>query len=283
MPVWGRPRAALGMRLAALTLLVACPIGEGPDALEAGPDDGLRLGQSLVYTLDWDREGVTLHETGWSAINDLGFEFEFQQAFATTYSLELVPCDPVSRPDGGLGDLVERVLGWIGPRKAFAGHGGAPFNPTRLGQSLVESIHGAVPFVSAPMTADGNTYCQFHYLVARAHGGTQQLPETLDYLGRSAILQGRWRQADGPWQDFDWRSEVPWGEMKPLEPAVADGPLSADAPTQVLVTRPLHGLLRALDPVQMRPEVLANTVIKNMVQGTRIEIRTAHGRWRSQP
>ena len=54
-------------------------------------------------------------------------------------------------------------------------------------------------------------------------------------------------------------------------------------PTEVLVIRPLDGLMRGLDPVEMRAEVLGNQVVKNMVEGTRIEIRTARGLWRSPP
>ena len=268
----------------ACALLIACPIPSGGHSFDASSvGDKITLDASLVYTLDWDREGVTFLGTGWSTVNDLGFEFEIRQAFATTYSMELVPCDSEARPDAGLGDLVERVLEWIGPSKAFAGHGGAPFNPTRLGQSLVESVHNVVPFVSAPIAVEGATYCQFHYLVARAHGGTQQLPGTLDYVGHSAIFEGRWRQSEGPWQDFQWKSQLPWGEILALESVAGADKQPVGAPTEVLVIRPLAGLMRGLDPVEMRAEVLGNQVVKNMVEGTRIEIRTARGLWRSPP
>ena len=269
--------------LAALALLGACPVSHGGGPLEAGPNDGLELGESLVYALDWDQDGVTFQETGWSTVNDLGFEFELYQGFATTYSLELVPCDPVTAADAGLGDLVERVLQWVGPRRAHAGHGGAPFNPTRLGQSMVEAIHLAEEVVSPSMTAQPTPYCQFHYLVARAHGGTQQMPEVIDMLGQSVVFRGRWRRGEDPWTDFDWRSQLPWGEMIPLEPVPDAEGQQPGATARVHVERPLAGLLKGLDPEQMRPEVLGNTVVKNMVQDTRVEVRTAHGLWQSPP
>jgi len=271
--------------LGALALLCACPLGHSSDLAEAGPDgdsSGLQLGEALIYTLDWDRESVLFQGAQWSVVNELGFEFEIQQAYTTTYSLELVPCDPVTASDGGLGDLVERVLQWIGPRRAYAGHGGAPFNPTRLGQSMVEAVHMAEEVVSPSMTAQPTSYCQFHYLVARAHGGTQQMPEVIDMLGQSALVRGRWRRGEDPWMDFDWRSQLPWGEMIPLEPVPDAEGQQPGSIARVHVERPLAGLLKGLDPETMGSEVLANTLVKQMVQGTRIEIHTEQGLWRSK-
>ena len=86
-----------GLMAVGALLVAVCQLGcfsgvEGPDPDAQGSE--LQLSGDLVYTLDWDRTGVVFGEGSWSASNELGFEFEIDQAYAVTYSLELVPCDP---------------------------------------------------------------------------------------------------------------------------------------------------------------------------------------------
>ena len=276
-----------GLMAVGALLVTVCQLGcssgvEGPDPDAQGSE--LQLSGDLVYTLDWDRTGVVFGEGSWSASNELGFEFEIDQAYAVTYSLELVPCDPVPDLDAGIGDMASWLLEWLGSRRAHAGHSGSPFNPTRLGQSMVESVHEARAYVSPVMSSQDVAYCQFHYLVARAHGGTQRLPDAYDLMGQSAAFAGRWRRGPGAWSDFEWRTNLPWGEVISLDRVDVPGAeFESNAMTRVRLQRPLRGLLKSLDPESMSPTVLANIMVKQLVQGTEVQIETPQGVWRSPP
>lgn len=283
--------ASVRVRLCLVTLsaLAACsgPKSGAAEAGQSGSDAAhLNLGGQLIYTLDWDRRGIQTDETEgrWTATNELGLEFELTQAYAVTYSLELVPCVWPPEEDAGLGDLARRLWEFLGPRQAYAGHDGEAANPTRIASSRAEPIHEPQAYVSPIVSSQSTSYCQLHYLVARAHGGTEQLPEAPDMLGRSAYLSGRWRAPGGDWTSFQWSTDLPWGELLQLHfDDEESSEVARGDPTRVVITRPLAGLLTGVDPRQMGAQVLANTVIKQMVLGTRVRVETATGVWTSPP
>ena len=110
---------------------------------------------------------------------------------------------------------------------------------------MVESVHEAQAYVSPVMSSQDVAYCQFHYLVARAHGGTQRLPDAYDLMGQSAAFAGRWRRGPGAWSDFEWRTNLLWGEVLSLEKVDVPGAgTESNAMTRVRLQRPLRGLFR---------------------------------------
>ena len=268
---------------AATRLISAFLICAGSACLDAAPasPDRLILGERLVYTLDWDRAGIELAPGGgWRAVNALGFEFELAQGYLTTNRMELLPCDWGEDRDGGVLDVVSEALGWLTGKRALAGHGEDAPNPTRV-LNFAEPLHAARVLAYSTHETEPVAYCQFSFASARADVATVDKPEEPSISGQSLRMLGRWRAgSQAAWQVFDWSTPLPRGAFYTLrfdQPDLA----ARDDLVEVTVRRPLAFLFDALDPELDSPQVLANKALANLVNGLRVELRTAGAAWRT--
>lgn len=180
---------------------------------------------TLTYQLEWDWGQATPDEAGgWTVVNDLGYTIHLETGYLVSYSAQLIECEhehTASRLDTLIAPFVIK--------SAAAGHGGDT-DPSEIDGGLVESL-------SKPHNQTwGNlqisqtiTYCQAHYLIARAGTVAQPIPTEVDMLGASLWLQGTYQAPDSPHM-------IPFV----IKTSLANGTIAEFATSEALTTAGIH-------------------------------------------
>ena len=176
----------------------------GADVLiDTRDDDGDPIVREEVrYTLDWHRGETRLHpDGGWTVRNDLGYDVHVTGGRLVTRNLELIPCHALADQSARA-----RLLRWLEPTAALAGHSSLTPNESKISDSFEEDLSKPERTFLEGQTVTDREYFRAHYPVARPTG-TGSGARTLE-------VEGRWiREADGANGAFDirWqRSSTEW-------------------------------------------------------------------------
>jgi hypothetical protein len=234
-----------------------------------------RTAHQVRYQLDWVWDGATktADGTAWEVTNDLGYRVGVTRGYVTSYSMELVECpkDTAAIPVAGLG----RLLWSIVEATAYAGHATGTPNPAAIRPMQVESLTApTVRQVGAVLLAP-QTYCQLHYLVARAGREAPGLPADLDMVDTSLHIDGTYRApgttADTP---FTLHTSVAYGAL--FDHTVSSSALmlvdTGSSTTEVTVRRHLGRIFDGVDFVKMTDRMMAGQVLKSLIDHVEVEI-----------
>ncbi|MCB9594428.1 MAG: hypothetical protein H6719_16975 [Sandaracinaceae bacterium] len=243
--------------LASLTcVLGACMAGRAP---------GL-WASSVTYALHFDRAGVSdLPDGGFSTTTAEGLEVRLHRGYLLQSSLTLVDCLGVGGDawDDYMASLLTVPL-------ARAGHTGSA-DPSELIRPRfldLATADGDLEF--GTVTMPEARYCRVHHLVAGSYDEAAiegPLPEGVDPILTTLVLEGEWRSAGGDWAAFDARSTLSSGALHDL-PDVLEGGLDGSHAT-VTVSRDLARMFDGVD-FDAEPE---RTVLRNLVVDAPVAVR----------
>lgn len=229
---------------------------------------------TLSYELTWNLRDITPEEDGtlrWQT--NLGYELRLVEGFLTSFSAQVVPCDPAQST--GLTPLLE-ALGF--PRPAFAGHGSADTNPAALTTPHIERLTPlprSHAFGEASVSA--GTFCQTHYLIAGATENATNLPSSPNMLGTSLYLRGHFREAQSQrWRDFEVHTALANGLLAPLqtiEGRSVDQISSSTGEVTVMIERTLAGFFEDVDFKDVTPTKLERQLLSSVIAHTRTRVR----------
>lgn len=229
--------------------------------------------QSIQYQYALESAGAQPNPAGgWRVTLPSGQKLHVCRGWATLYTAQLVPCQQNGKTTtpASLGFL--RLLA---PPQAFAGHS-KQLDPSGLNPPMVLPLDKPGLFPLALKTFPAQTYCQAHFLMARATQEAVGLPADVDMVRTSLHLEGTLESASG-------------ASLKTLtiHTPVAHGKL-VDLPQEVLTRAAQHGgkleitlhqsLGTLFDQVQLEqlPEPrLARAVLQNLIDHTALEVKEA--------
>jgi hypothetical protein len=235
----------------------------------------IRTAHQVRYHLDWawDDANRTADGTAWEVGNDLGYRVRVTRGYVTSYSMELVECPKdAATPVASLGTLLWSAVG----STAYAGHATGTPNPAAIRPMQVESLTAPTARQVAVVLLSPQTYCQLHYLVARAGREAPGLPADVDMVDASLHIDGTYQApettTDTP---FTLHTAVAYGALfdhtvNPAAPLHVDTGSSATATT---VRRHLGRIFDGVDFVTMTDRVIAGQVLKSLLDHVEVEIK----------
>lgn len=251
--------------LALLALVCAAGCRETRDPSPAAP-------HAIRYRLAWDTADAKAADAGvFTTTTDRGYRIRITRGYLTNYSMELVECAPPVAPLALLGSVLSTAV----EGTAYAGHASGTPNPAAVRPMQVESLTAPVALAAGRATPPAQTYCQLHYLIARAGAEARGLPSDLDMVDVSLHIEG----------DY-----TPPGVSKPLllklHTAIANGvlldhveapaaPLRVDtgrAATRVTIRRHLTRAFDGIDFATVAESAVAERVLQSLVDHVDVEI-----------
>lgn len=238
-----------------------------------------RTAHQVRYRLDWVWDGVTKISDGaaWEVTNDLGYRVRVTRGYVTSYSMELVECpkDTAATPVASLGTLLRSIV----EATAYAGHATGTPNPAAIRPMQVESLTAPTAREVGAVLLAPQTYCQLHYLVARAGRDARGLPADLDMVDTSLHIDGTYRApgttADTP---FTLHTAVAYGALFDHamgSPAAIHVDTGTSA-TQVTVRRHLGRIFDSVDFVKVTDRMMAGQVLKALIDHVEVEIESVN-------
>ncbi|MBI3782065.1 MAG: hypothetical protein HY270_01550 [Deltaproteobacteria bacterium] len=235
-----------------------------------------RPAHGVSYLLDWKKSKVEeAAGAGWEVTNDLGYRVHVSHGYLVTRSLELIPCNPVPPPVS----LLDRLDDVIGPRRAYAGHS-AIADPSATKNAEVESLLSPQSHYAATLYPGAQTYCQAHYLIARADRQATGLPTEVDLVDQSLRIEGWFRQpGQAQEQSFTVVTAVANGRLFDLPRAASHEAFALDTASEsgvVVVRRDLDTIFDHVDFSVMNDKRIGREVLQNLINATEIELRVNH-------
>lgn len=233
--------------------------------LAAACDSGPPKPVDVRFDLAWYTQGVALGDGRATFTSDTGYVIELDRLEVTTYSVELMPCEPLPRKQSGLS-----LIG-----TAWAGHqSGHP--PTRTNAAGFEAPLKTTVITMDKIAVPDVAYCAAHYLIGRL----LDPPPGADPAAASATtgfslrLHGRYRKTDGEaWTDLDLDSPVAHGILVNFtDPKNGARLKSGDA---VRVTRKLAPIFDGVDFGAMDPAAQVRQILRQIVSSTVVSWHTA--------
>lgn len=260
---------ALGVGLLALSLGGCQQSASAPKSSSA---------HRVAYRLDWlwDDAKKTADGAALEVTTNLGYRVRVTRGYVTTYSMELVECpkDTGATPVARLGALLWSAV----ESTAYAGHATGTPNPAAIRPMQVESLtQPAAHDVGAVMLAP-QTYCQLHYLVARAGRDAPGLPGDLDMVDVSLHVDGSYR-APGASADVPFTLHTASANGTVLDRTVNSTAIRVDTgsdATQVTVRRHLGRIFDGVDFGEMTDKMAAGQVLKSLVDHVEVEMTSLH-------
>ena len=223
---------------------------------------------TITYILDWSSERARVESDTLTLETDLGYRVVINRGYTIAYSVQLVECpdeeEPIDVP--GIG---HRLLRLLGPRVARAGHSELAPNPAAVETSHAENILVQAPIEMGQVTLSAGRYCQFHYLVARGQRETVALPDDIDMVGMSVLLEGTYQRSDEEPVAFSISTTRAYGLLTDLVPADTSEALEVDMGYHdviMRVTRDLDRLFDGVDFETMTEEQQASQVLEQIVE-----------------
>lgn len=243
-------RARLIVLTALLALAAAC--GQKP-----------RAPVNVQFDLAWDTAGAKVDGGHALMTTDTGYEVELDRLALTTYSVELMPCQPLPPPK-------KAAISFIGT--AWAGHeAGHP--ATRTNKAGFEA-----PLTAAARTMDripvpDVAYCGAHYLIGRLLDPPPGM-DPADTVGFSLRAHGRYRKAgEDVWTELTLDSPVAHGILVNF-PDGAKGTRFKDGDV-VVMTRKLGPMFNGVDFAAMDEAAVVRQILRQLVSGTVVSWHTA--------
>jgi hypothetical protein len=229
------------------------------------------------YQLDWAVDHVERAATGssWEVVNDLGYRVHVNRGYVVSYSMELVECprDVAATPVARLGTLLWSAV----EATAYAGHSTGTPNPAAIRAMQVESLTAPTVRDAGVVMLSAQTYCQVHYLVARANRDASGLPAEIDMVDSSLHIDGTYQAPGGSAEvPFTVHTAAAYGALfdhiiNSSAPIHVD---TGDSATQVIVRRHLGKIFDAVDFAQMKVPVIANQILNSLIDHVEIEINS---------
>lgn len=232
-----------------LLLLAACDPGPPPPV-------------NVQFDLAWDAGGVVLDDRRAAFATDTGYEVELDHLTVTTYSVELMPCEPLPPPK-------RAALAFIGT--AWAGHeAGHP--PTRTNRAAFEAPLSAPAITMDRIATPDVAYCGAHYLIGRLLDPPPGM-SAADTVGFSLRAHGRYRKAGTEsWSELALDSPVAHGILMNF-PDAAKGARFKDG-TVVRVTRKLAPMFDGVDFAAMDQAAQVRQILRQIVSGAVVSWHT---------
>ena len=217
---------------------------------------------SVHYALSFSQGRATmLAEGGFSVTNDLGYEVTIQSGYLVTYSASLIHCHD---------ETDSLALFSLGIRSAYAGHSGiSDFSAMEIPH--VESLTAPVALDLGTIGFPAATYCQLHYLIARADDDAVGMPEDADMDRISLRVSGHYRAPGGADAlAFDLSTSAANGSVTDLGPLLEGADCEEGAGLDVTVERDLGTLFDGAELDQMSDDALASRLLENLITHARI-------------
>lgn len=229
--------------------------------LAAACDPGPPRPVNVRFDLAWDTAGVEINDGKATFTSDTGYVIELDRLAVTTYSVELMPCQPLPQKRAGLS-----LVG-----TAWAGHqAGHP--PTRTNAAGFEAPLKAATLTMDKVPVPDVAYCGAHYLIGRLLDpppGADPATTT----GFSLRMHGRYRKAGGDvWADLDLDSPVAHGILVDFAGA-KNGTRFKDGDV-VQMTRKLAPLFNGVDFGGMDQAAQVRQILRQIVSGTVVSWHT---------
>ncbi len=238
-----------GHRIRLATLLAALLAGCG-DA-PAAPPPPEPASHDVAYLLSWDDASITRHTDGWSTTNDVGTTITVHRGWWVSFSADLVACDPSA-------SLWDRLV-----PDAFAGHS-TTIGPATVSAPVVESLTAMQSTELGRVHLDANTFCQAHYLAARAPNDVKQPPTDVDMIGATLFIEGTYGPAGTP---FTIRNDMAHGRL------IATQVDTSFADRTVELRRDPARMFDGVDFAGATELQLAWRVLWNVVEGATVVVR----------
>jgi hypothetical protein len=228
----------------------------------------------VAYQLDWQWGAAkTLAGDGWRTQSALGYEVVLTEGYLVSYSVTMLACH---HPHNLFERLREALTTLLQPQPASAGHGEGEANPTALTASHIELLHKPVTAQFGQISANEPSYCEAHYLVARADADIARSFGDADLWATSVLLVGKVRAATADaalnpadYRPFQIKTRFPNGILSQLTPN-----LRADfrQPATLIITRQLGSLFDDVDFDSMTTDAQGQAVLAALVRHTTFSV-----------
>ena len=231
------------------------------DTREQDGDPILR--EAVRYTLDWDWDGAAkVPSGGWETRNDLGYTVRVEAGRLVTRNLELVPCHWTA----GAGPQA-RLMEWLRPATAWAGHSSLMPNESKISSSQEEDLASPARSFLETRTVTDPEYCKAHYLIARPTGSG---PGTL-----AMEASGTWnRSGQDAGNPFRIQSAAAYGQILGLTDSsggAIDRRLIVGG-IDLTVRRSLATMFDSIEFASGEPDRHGMQAMRNLVSDTKIEV-----------
>ena len=244
----------LSAGIAVLAMLAAC-----------GPGDPTP--RNIAIETAWNTDGVKIADSRGILTNNLGYEIELDTFEMTTFTFELVPCEP-PKAEHRVPNVPARTS-WSLIGAAWAGHV-SEHPPTRTNVPRVEAPlrTQAAPFdhIAPPDVP----YCSLHFLIARLPDyGIDEKDK--NNIGVALRIHGRYRKdADRPWADLAIESSVAHGVLIDFHPGEPTKGIRLKEGDTFTVTRSLGTAFTDVDFATMEEPEMARQVLRELVASAKI-------------
>jgi hypothetical protein len=248
----------------------------GGGCQQAATPPKARTAHQVRYYLDWawDDATKTADGTAWEVTNDLGYRVRVTRGYVTSYSMELVECpkDTAATPVASMGMFLWSTV----EGTAYAGHATGTPNPAAIRPMQVESLTAPAAREAGTVLLAPQTYCQLHYLVARAGREAPGLPADLDMVDTSLHIDGTYRvpgtTADTP---FTLHTAVAYGALfdHTVSSTAAMQVDTGASATRVTIRRHLGKIFDGVDFVNMTDRMAAGQVLKSLIDHVEVDIQ----------
>jgi hypothetical protein len=225
----------------------------------------------------WDDAKKAPDGTSWEVTNDLGYRVRVTRGYVTSYSMELVECpkEPVATPVAGLGAFLWSTV----ESTAWAGHSTGTPNPAAIRPMQVESLTAPTAHQVGAVLLAPQTYCQLHYLVARAGREAPGLPAELDMVDASLHVDGTYQSPGTSTETrFTVHTAVAYGQLfdHAARSSASIHVDSGSSATRVTVRRHLGKIFDGVDFVKMTDRMVAAQILKSLVDRVDVEITSTN-------
>lgn len=221
----------------------------------------------IRYTLTWDTQGITRTQVGWSITNDLGYHIQVEQGYIVSNQTRLIACEHTH-------GLIEWLQHRFGMPKAQAGHG-ADIDEAAIFDASVESLTALTPLIFGRVTVSEPSYCQAHYLAARALRDTRNLPTETDLFNVTLLIRGTYDDAEQEAVPFSISTNLNYGQIVPLQLVDTEQLLHAEVgaqPIEVEIVRSVRQLFDGVDFITMNEAQQGKAVLWNLLKGLRAQV-----------
>ncbi|TNE45291.1 MAG: hypothetical protein EP343_27135 [Deltaproteobacteria bacterium] len=224
----------------------------------------------IQYSLRWSWEGATWDESSQSYVfkNDLGYMFGVKAGYVGIAAMQLVVCEDAREIQPTLGYLWKWLPLRFGVRAAHADHNFTN-DSSFAGNLIAERMLDPKVKLFGNAKASGSPYCQLHVLYVPLN---QDASDGFK-LKRSSIHFQGWYQAPNSLEKMalDAKVHLQGGGLVPLYPS--QQPTSPSSSMEVDVIRYPARSFQGIDPTKLVALEVAQKVLLQMSQTTRVEIR----------
>ncbi|GAB4545057.1 MAG: hypothetical protein OHK0023_02780 [Anaerolineae bacterium] len=211
---------------------------------------------NMALSLTWEVGAAQPLEdgVGWRVTTETGYEVWLEEGYLVSYSVQLIECP--------------HEHAWLGVEiVAKAGHG-EENDPTLIKTSTLEALHLPVTTALGTVTGSEPSYCEAHYLVARADKSAVEGFSEPDMQATSLYLRGKYRRiGEEQFTPFEARTNLANGTIGALQDGLNQPMPLAQAGT-VRVVRRLSRIFDRVDFAAMDSATIAKSALWMLIADT---------------